>query len=173
MVKHSNSKTANLVLVEVDGRIIPARFVPFNTLPEHRVWTAMWTRCTNPNSIGYADYGGRGIMVCDRWKDFTAFYMDMGPRPTPQHSIDRRENDGNYEPGNCHWVTADVQARNKRNAVFIEYEGKPQRLVDLAHRFGLSSGHVYGRVRSGWTVEEALTTPVNTHKNPRKLKHAG
>lgn len=80
----------------------------------HRIWKGMKARCLNPKTTHYRHYGGRGITVCDRWMDFTAFLEDMGEPPTPTHSIDRINNDGNYEPGNCRWATKSEQARNKR-----------------------------------------------------------
>lgn len=81
---------------------------------EYQAWSAMRSRCLNPNHSNYPDYGGRGITVCDRWRDsFVAFYEDVGRRP-PGHSLDRIDNDGNYEPGNVRWATAQEQAMNRR-----------------------------------------------------------
>lgn len=84
--------------------------------PEYYAWTGMKQRCLNPNYHHYENWGGRGITICQRWIDsFEAFYADMGPKPSPQHSLDRFPNgDGNYEPGNCRWATAKQQANNRR-----------------------------------------------------------
>jgi hypothetical protein len=82
--------------------------------PIYRVWSEMVQRCTNPNNQHWSHYGGRGINVCDDWRDFVNFYRDMGDRPAPGHSIDRIDNDGNYEPSNCRWATKSVQNLNRR-----------------------------------------------------------
>jgi hypothetical protein len=81
---------------------------------EHRAWLDMRKRCSNPRNKKFKHYGGRGIAVCERWTDFANFYADMGPRPGPGHSLDRINNDGNYEPGNCRWATWSQQRRNQR-----------------------------------------------------------
>lgn len=86
-------------------------------VPEYRVWLAMRERCSNPNNKFWHRYGGRGIRLCARWwDDFAAFYADMGPRPSPKHSIDRVDNDGPYEPGNCRWATAVEQRANRADS---------------------------------------------------------
>jgi hypothetical protein len=83
-------------------------------IPEYAIWKTMRQRCANPNCTDYPDYGGRGIAVCDRWSEFTAFITDMGRRPSDQHSIDRIDNDRGYEPGNCRWADDLTQASNRR-----------------------------------------------------------
>lgn len=82
--------------------------------PEYRSWRSMLQRCMNVSSNRYMNYGGRGISVCDRWMDFANFFSDMGSRPSLDYSLDRIDNDGNYEPGNCRWATRSEQQRNKR-----------------------------------------------------------
>lgn len=83
-------------------------------LPEYVLWLGMRRRCDNPSHVGYKNYGARGIQVCERWNDFTLFLADVGRRPTPQHTLDRINNDGNYEPGNVRWATRIEQAANSR-----------------------------------------------------------
>ncbi len=85
-------------------------------LPEYFIWKGMRQRCSNPRNQKFKDYGARGISVCERWDSFEAFLSDMGRRPSPGHSIDRKNNDGNYEPGNCRWATAKEQAANTRRS---------------------------------------------------------
>lgn len=88
--------------------------------PEYTVWRSMKERCYLPHSENYPRYGGRGITVCDRWRDsFESFLADMGRRPSPLHSIDRRDNNGNYEPANCRWATRDEQQQNRSVTQFL------------------------------------------------------
>ena len=126
---------------------------------EYRAWTSMKKRCTDSRSPSWPDYGGRGITVCERWAhSFVAFLVDVGERPSPLHSIDRIDNDGNYEPGNVRWATREQQARNKRVSRLdpvsvclirhMDRRGEHRRA--LAHAFGVSETTI-GDVISGRT----------------------
>lgn len=132
-----------------------------STTPEYSTWSSMRDRCQNENKEIYKNYGGRGIRVCDRWNDsFEAFYADMGPKPSPGHSIDRIDNDGDYEPGNCRWATPSQQRRNSRRTTMITYLGKTQCLSDWAIEIGLARRTLDSRIRSGWSIESAMTVPA-------------
>lgn len=99
---------------------------------ENRIWRGIKDRCYNPNRPEYKRYGGRGIKMCDEWKnDFTAFYKDMGNRPSPQHSVDRIDQDGDYEPSNCRWATRVEQQNNMRGNVYVQYGGEVLTLGQL------------------------------------------
>jgi hypothetical protein len=97
-----------------------------NQLPEYAIWKTMRQRCNNPKCKDYPAYGGRGIAVCERWNDFATFIADMGPRPTADHSIDRIETNGNYEPDNCRWANDIEQAANRRPRGTGEYIKHPE-----------------------------------------------
>lgn len=127
---------------------------------EHRVWCHIITRCHCASDRAYAAYGGRGITVCARWRDsFAAFLEDMGTRPTPKHSIDRRNNNGPYSPDNCRWVLRPVQNRNKRNNHLITFRQKTLCLAEWATLTGLSQTAIRWRLKRGWSVEDSLTRP--------------
>lgn len=98
---------------------------------EHRIWKLMVQRCTNRAFHKYKDYGGRGIRVCERWRSFENFYADMGPRPQDT-TLDRINNNGNYEPGNCRWATDDQQRNNKRSSKKYMLAGRERTVTELA-----------------------------------------
>jgi hypothetical protein len=135
-------------------------------LTEDHCYYAMFERCYNPNAAKYGRYGGRGITICQRWREsFQAFLDDMGPRPSNDHSIDRIDNNGNYEPANCRWATRTEQQRNKSNNHLISFDGQTMCIADWANEVGLSWHVLTMRLRLGWTVERALTEPV--HRKPK------
>lgn len=126
---------------------------------EYGVWRTMVSRCHNPNSTRYNDYGGRGISVCARWKDsFDNFITDMGRRPSRNHSIERVDNNGNYEPANCIWATKLEQGSNKRNNLTGMFLGEKITITALARNTGISINVLRKRViRDGLTFEEAIS----------------
>jgi hypothetical protein len=132
--------------------------------PVHRIWIAMNSRCTNPNLKEYPNYGGRGIKVCERWKSFENFIADMGVRPDG-YSIDRINNDGDYEPSNCRWATTKQQLNNRRNSRILELNGERKTVAEWADHLGVKYDLIRNRVdRYGWSIERALTTPAKTFK---------
>lgn len=130
---------------------------------EYRAWVNMRQRCTNPRRKDFPQYGGRGITVCDRWnQSFDAFLADMGCAPSPQHSLDRIDNNGAYEPCNCRWATDSEQRRNKRTNQLVTFDGRTQPMADWAHEYGVDYFAFRKRLVRGWSVERALTTPLQT-----------
>ena len=130
-------------------------------IAEYDVWKAMKARCSNPHLNNYHNYGGRGIVVCDRWlADFRNFLSDMGLRPSAKHSIERIDNDGHYDPDNCRWATKADQCRNKRNNVWLELDGERMIQSDWDKRLGFRRGTVLARLKRGWTVRKTLTSAV-------------
>lgn len=116
---------------------------------EYNSWAGILARCNNPTEPAYQNYGARGITVCERWRRFENFYADMGERPSPDHSIDRIDNDGNYEPSNCRWADNYVQANNKRNTVLIAAYGKIQSVMQWARDTGLAESAIRARLDRG------------------------
>ena len=128
----------------------------------YEIWRNMRGRCYDVKDKSFPSYGGRGIAICDRWKDtFQNFYDDMGEPPSDLHTLDRRDNDGNYEPGNCRWATPEEQANNRSNSVFIEYDGRRQTLTQWAREYGVHPITLAGRLKRGWSVEDSLKTVPN------------
>jgi hypothetical protein len=131
----------------------------------HARWMGMIARCESPKHKAYPRYGGRGIRVCQRWRDsFAAFLADMGPPPGPNYQLDRIDNDGDYKPGNVRWALNKPNSRNRPSAIFITFQGVTLPLNEWAERMGLPPKTVYSRIKNlGWTVEKALTTPVTVN----------
>lgn len=127
----------------------------------YRIWSGMLQRCKNPKTRCFGRYGARGIKVCKRWLKFENFLADMGERPAGK-SIDRIDNDGNYEPSNCRWATDREQHRNRSDNVRLTFNGTTRSLVEWEECLGLPRGILKDRLRSGWTTEKALTCPIMT-----------
>lgn len=130
--------------------------------PEYVAWGHMRARCSRPNHSEFHNYGGRGISVCERWQEFGAFIADVGLRPSPKHSLDRIDNNGNYEPGNVRWATNKEQSRNTRRVKLYEHDGFIGTLADWSERVGINQGTLRARVnRSGWSFEDAISAAPN------------
>jgi len=109
--------------------------IPYCT--EYQIWRMMWERCLDPTNRRFKDYGGRGIAVCERWRDFFAFVEDMGRRPSTDHSLDRKDNDGDYHKDNCRWATRIEQALNKRSTRQITIDGVTKSLRGWTKHYGI------------------------------------
>jgi hypothetical protein len=126
----------------------------------------MKSRCLNPRNKRYADYGGRGVQVCDRWiNSFENFLADMGLRPSDSHSIERKDNDGNYSPDNCIWATREVQERNRRNNLLITYNGLTLTAAEWARRTGLKRATIEARYHAGWDHDAIISTPLQANQH--------
>lgn len=119
------------------------------------VWRGMIQRCTNPEIQHYPEYGGRGITVCSRWRDFANFFADMGDCPHG-HSIERKDNFGNYEPENCCWLPTSQQAQNRRGNVYLFVNGTTVCLAEAARRTGIPDKTLRWRIKAGWPLSRAL-----------------
>lgn len=131
--------------------------------PEFRAWCKMIARCYDENDGSYDDYGGRGIGVCKRWQEsFLLFFKDMGLRPSSVHSIDRKNNNGNYELSNCRWATPKQQSRNRRNNRLLEYKGVVRCVGEWEEVLGLNSGVLRSRLHLGWEGERLFQPQIFT-----------
>ena len=137
----------------------------FADKPTYASWLHAKQRCAPGGK-----YSKKGVRICDRWANsFDDFVADVGLRPSAQHTLDRIDTRGNYEPGNCRWATLDVQNRNKVTTVWVNYRGEQRKLVDLCEALGVKRGVVYGRLKIGWALEDALIIPVGSQGPRAKL----
>lgn len=142
-----------------------------NVSPEYQAWTDMRKRagklkCEPKTAANYKD---RGISICERWaNNFDAFLQDMGARPAG-YTLERIDNNGNYEPSNCRWVPFIVNERNKRTNTILEFSGEKKCLSEWAEITGIDGGTIMGRIKRGWTIEDALTVPPSP--NGAGMKH--
>ena len=137
-------------------------------------WRTMLKRCYNPNAHGYSSYGGRGITVCDEWRrSYVAFLNDVGLPPTKNHTLDRIDNDGNYEPSNVRWATRKEQANNTRQVLQIEHKGEIMSLTMWCERLGINRSTAYSRLKSGYPIEYVLSARKNTQYIRKKAQRSG
>lgn len=133
----------------------------------YEIWRTMKKRCTNPKHGQYRNYGGRGIQLCEEWKDFRLFYeWAIKSGYADNLTLERIDNGDNYSPENCRWATIKEQANNRRSNHIIEYAGERLTLAQWSEKLGVSWACLYERLRKGWTIERALTTP-----HPRKRRN--
>lgn len=138
-------------------------------------WRNMRDRCRNPQNAGYKNYGGRGIDVCDTWfDDVEKFASDMGPKPSPLHTLERKNNDGNYEPSNCKWGTRSEQSFNQRKTtkVFVTWRGQTKSAAEWAALFGITAATLRLRLSRGWSIDDALAPPSASGPRVYKKKRA-
>jgi hypothetical protein len=129
----------------------------------YRAWRGIRWRCSpNAKNRSYTDYVARGIKVCERWSKFDAFFEDMGLPPTLEHQIDRKDNDGNYEPGNCRWATRVEQMSNRRTTHLLHYEGETHTVTEWADLLGINRHTLRNRIKAGWSIERVVTAPVRS-----------
>lgn len=141
-----------------------------NTRLRH-IYDDMKSRCNNKNNLAYKNYGKRGIKVCEEWQnDFETFYnWAISHNYKENLTIDRIDNNGNYEPSNCQWITQDEQNRNKRNIILLTYNGETKMLKEWAKEYGLELSTLRTRINRGWNIERALKE--KTHPNYKRKKN--
>lgn len=128
--------------------------------PEYRSWESMKARCRNPNYSNYKYYGGRGISYCKEWEVFQNFLDSMGKRPSKQHSLERINNNGNYEPSNCKWASKCEQMLNRSNAIYLTLNGVTMPIREWASKLGIPLKVLKSRRGEKWSDERILTQPV-------------
>lgn len=135
--------------------------------PLHTTWLNIIQRCTNPSNKRFPQYGGRGITICESWRhDFARFLSDMGEKPSPLHTIERRNNNRGYSKDNCSWELPEVQANNKSNNRFIQFAGKKQTVTQWSREVGISRRTLILRIdHLGWDEERALTEPTKKRRS--------
>jgi len=132
-----------------------------NTTPEYKSWMSAKARVSNPNTDGYEHYGGRGIKMCDRWlESYQNFLSDIGRKPTPKHTLERKDVNGDYEPANCIWATMSEQNNNRRDTERITRNGRSMTVTQWCRELDLNPQTVFLRLFYGWDVERALTAPI-------------
>jgi len=139
---------------------------------EYRIWQCMRQRCSNPKTKWFHNYGGRGIRVCKRWEtSFEAFFEDMGPRPSREHTLDRVDNDGHYEPGNVRWATRDEQMNNIRSTIRLTIDGVTRTISEWAAVAGIPRKLISHRLELGWRIDTVLlSSPSHKKRRNRSAK---
>lgn len=167
-LRSGRSKSCGCLMVEL--QTVPGRVINGKSSPTYNSWSNMIGRCTRPSQPDYESYGGRGISVCDEWKEsFTKFREDMGDRPEGK-TIDRIEVNGNYEPGNCQWSTNIEQQNNKTTSVKVPYNGEMLTIKELSLKTNISEGALWSRKQNGVPLEQLVNTPARYNINIERQK---
>lgn len=170
-VRFGDTRSCGCLRSELSAQRTATRITHGRTnTPEYASWLAMRKRCYDPNNIGFKDYGGRGIMVCERWiNSFENFFSDMGQRPAGT-SIDRIDSNGNYEPSNCRWSTSKEQNSNTRSTHNLTYNGETLTVRGWGERLGINPQTLHKRLNLGWPTERVLSEPIDAAKSrPRAM----
>lgn len=150
----------------------------YGCVHEYNSWIGIKQRCLNPKNHAYPRYGGRGISICSEWvNDFAAFYSHIGPRPGAGYSVDRINNNGNYEPGNVRWATRSEQSKNRRpftvNGKTVEFRGETVTIRQLSRLLGINPSTLYKRLDNGWTPEDLAAAPAQKFNTRRRAALSG
>lgn len=161
-----NRHTQSCGCIRIDSVIKPNTIHGLGNHPLYKVWKGIKTRCLNQNDGNYTNYGGRGISVCSEWADDPKEFIRWGIRSGWERGlqIDRRNNDGNYDPNNCHWTDRIRQGRNRRDNVILEFNGEKRVLSEWAEIKNIKIGTLWYRLNNGWSVEDSISTPVREMK---------
>lgn len=135
---------------------------------EYRAWRNMRQRCLNPKVPNYHRYGGRGIKICIQWNNFETFLEDMGKKPEKNRSLERRDNNGNYEPANCYWANREQQENNKESTIILEHNGESLSLMQWSRKLGMNYDQIRARHRTGWSTKDIIESPKNLYHVERK-----
>lgn len=155
-VKNNHTKSCGCLNKEMSSKRLEIHGMRLSQ--EYNTWSQMKKRCNNKNDKSYKNYGGRGIIICDRWlESFENFFEDMGLKPSPKHSIDRIDNNGNYEPNNCRWATQYEQNNNYSRNIFIEINEERKTIKEWCNIYNLPYHKIYQRiVKLKWSAKKAF-----------------
>ncbi len=132
----------------------------------YKTWVSMLTRCQNPNTPAFVNYGGRGITVSAEWLSFDAFYRDMGEKPFPSAQLDRIDNNKGYSKENCQWSTPKQNSRNRRSSRFVEVNGEQIAIAALIEKYGFKNRNIiYNRLKAGWPIDKIISSPARKWGN--------
>lgn len=157
-LRNGNTKSCGCRRVEVTTQLGRITTHGMTKAVEYKAWQSMKDRCYNEDSANFPNYGGRGIMVWRDWMtSFARFFQDVGPRPSPRHSLDRIDNNGHYQPDNCRWATAEEQSNNKRTNVKYLVNGEEKSIAELAREYHIPPATLFCRLfRDNLSIEDAL-----------------